>query len=278
MPDPGHAGRAADDEHLPGASHELTPAALDPDLIRSASMTFLEGYLWGPERPRAAMLEAARIAQAADRTVAFTLSESLCLGDRREGVLGMIEADWSISCSAMSMRCGTSSVAAISTTALRPFRQGRDTGDHARRARRDRRRAKASGSRSAAAPVAHVVDTTGAGDQFAAGFLAARLRGRALEGVPRSRRDRGGGSHLALRRAAGSRSQAIGGPVKNLDQLAVYCGSAPGSDPAFADAARATAAAMVRESVQLVYGGGRLGLMGLIADSVLELRRRTSTG
>ena len=59
--------------------------------------------------------------------------------------------------------------------------------------------------------------------------------------------------------------------MKNLDQLAVYCGSAPGSDPAFAEAARATAAAMVRERVQLVYGGGRLGLMGLIADSVLEL-------
>jgi len=59
--------------------------------------------------------------------------------------------------------------------------------------------------------------------------------------------------------------------VKNLDQLAVYCGSAPGSDPAFADAAKATAAAMVREKIQLVYGGGRLGLMGLIADSVLEL-------
>jgi uncharacterized protein (TIGR00730 family) len=59
--------------------------------------------------------------------------------------------------------------------------------------------------------------------------------------------------------------------VKNLDQLAVYCGSAPGTDPAFAEAARATAAAMVREKIQLVYGGGRLGLMGLIADSVLEL-------
>ena len=59
--------------------------------------------------------------------------------------------------------------------------------------------------------------------------------------------------------------------MKNLDQLAVYCGSAPGSDPAFAEATRATAAAMVRERIQLVYGGGRLGLMGLIADSVLEL-------
>jgi hypothetical protein len=59
--------------------------------------------------------------------------------------------------------------------------------------------------------------------------------------------------------------------VKNLDQLAVYCGSAPGSDPVFAEAARATAGAMVKHGVELVYGGGRLGLMGLIADSMLEL-------
>ncbi|HVI04820.1 MAG TPA: adenosine kinase, partial [Sphingomicrobium sp.] len=70
----------------PGASHELTPKALDASMIRSASVTFLEGYLWGPERPRAAMLEAARIAHSAERTVAFTLSESLCIGNRREGV------------------------------------------------------------------------------------------------------------------------------------------------------------------------------------------------
>jgi uncharacterized protein (TIGR00730 family) len=59
--------------------------------------------------------------------------------------------------------------------------------------------------------------------------------------------------------------------VKNVKRLAVYCGSAPGSQPVFADAARATAQAMVSRGVELVYGGGRLGLMGLIADSVLEL-------
>ena len=54
-----------------------------------------------------------------------------------------------------------------------------------------------------------------------------------------------------------------------VKRLAVYCGSAPGSRPEFADATRATAAAMLRNGVDLVYGGGRLGLMGLIADSVL---------
>jgi len=59
--------------------------------------------------------------------------------------------------------------------------------------------------------------------------------------------------------------------MNNVKRLAVYCGSAPGTDPLFADATRATAAAMVNNGVDLVYGGGRLGLMGLIADSVLEL-------
>jgi len=59
--------------------------------------------------------------------------------------------------------------------------------------------------------------------------------------------------------------------VKNVRRLAVYCGSASGSSAVFAEAAGATAQAMVSRGVELVYGGGRLGLMGLIADSVLNL-------
>ena len=59
--------------------------------------------------------------------------------------------------------------------------------------------------------------------------------------------------------------------MNNVKRLAVYCGSAPGSRSVFAAAARATAEAMVGRDVELVYGGGRLGLMGLIADSVLDL-------
>ena len=56
--------------------------------------------------------------------------------------------------------------------------------------------------------------------------------------------------------------------MNNLTRLAVYCGSASGSKPVFADATRATARAMVENGVDLVYGGGRLGCMGIIADSV----------
>lgn len=55
-----------------------------------------------------------------------------------------------------------------------------------------------------------------------------------------------------------------------MNRLAVYCGSAMGGDPAFADLARALGAEMARRGIGLVYGGGRLGLMGVVADAVLE--------
>lgn len=165
----------------PGASHELTPAALDQEMIRSASITFLEGYLWGPERPRAAMLEAARIAHSAGRTVAFTLSESLCLGDRREGVRGMIEAGTvdilfgnedevrDLTGCGEFADCIESLSRHVSTLVITRGAEGAvavEKGDRAE---------------MAAAPVGRIVDTTGAGDLFAAGFLAARCRGRELK-------------------------------------------------------------------------------------------------
>ena len=164
----------------PGASHELTPAALDSELIRSANITFLEGYLWGPERPRAAMLEAAQIAHGAGRTVAFTLSESLCIGDRREGVLGMLRAKTAdilfgneheirhlTGCeelpdciAALSDDVGTIVITRGAEGSL-AFENGETVEINA-------------------APVERVIDTTGAGDLFAAGFLAGRCRGRDL--------------------------------------------------------------------------------------------------
>jgi hypothetical protein len=54
-----------------------------------------------------------------------------------------------------------------------------------------------------------------------------------------------------------------------IKRLAVYCGSAPGADPAFAGTARELARVMVERDIDLVYGGGRLGLMGIVADEVL---------
>ena len=54
-----------------------------------------------------------------------------------------------------------------------------------------------------------------------------------------------------------------------INRIAVYCGSAPGVDPGFADAARDLARTMAARGIDLVYGGGRLGLMGIVADEML---------
>ena len=165
----------------PGASYELTPAALDEELVRSASITFLEGYLWGPERPRAAMLEAARIAHSAGRTVAFTLSESLLLGDRREGVMGMIDAGlvdllfgnehevrYLTGCGDLN-DCLNSLSSKVKTLVVTRGADGSAAMEGGQR------------FEASAAPVKRVVDTTGAGDLFAAGFVVARCRGRPVE-------------------------------------------------------------------------------------------------
>ena len=56
----------------------------------------------------------------------------------------------------------------------------------------------------------------------------------------------------------------------SIGRIAVYCGSAAGADPAFAEAARVLGRTMVERGIDLVYGGGRLGLMGIVADSVLD--------
>jgi sugar/nucleoside kinase (ribokinase family) len=164
-----------------GASHELSPRMLDHQLIRSAAILFLEGYLWGPEQPRAAMLRAAEIARDAGRTVAFTLSESLCIAGRREGVQAMIgegvvdllfanedevlhltgRTDLETAIHELHARVGTLVVTRGAAGAI-----GVEDGQRVE---------------VPAAPVAKIVDTTGAGDLFAAGFVAARCRGHGLD-------------------------------------------------------------------------------------------------
>ena len=61
----------------------------------------------------------------------------------------------------------------------------------------------------------------------------------------------------------------------SVRRLAVYCGSAPGTDPRFEEAARDLGRVMAERGVDLVYGGGRLGLMGIIADTVIARGGRT---
>ena len=166
----------------PGASHQLRPEALDERLIASASVLMLEGYLWGPELPRRTLVRAIEIARQAGPEIAFTLSESVCLPGRREALTDVIcgggvdllflnehealqltgERDLGEALGLLSAKVGTLVVTRGAQGAL-GVQEGRRV-------------------EIAAAPVDNVVDTTGAGDLFAAGFLAARCRGRDLKG------------------------------------------------------------------------------------------------
>ena len=56
-----------------------------------------------------------------------------------------------------------------------------------------------------------------------------------------------------------------------MKSIAVYCGASPGARPLYADGARLLARALVDHNIALVYGGGKVGLMGVIADEVLRL-------
>ena len=58
--------------------------------------------------------------------------------------------------------------------------------------------------------------------------------------------------------------------MAELKSICVYCGSNPGADPEFAATAKGLGAAMARASIRLVYGGGSVGLMGELADAVLD--------
>ena len=55
-----------------------------------------------------------------------------------------------------------------------------------------------------------------------------------------------------------------------IRKICVYCGSGPGTDPAFVEAARAFGAILAKNGIGLVYGGGAVGMMGALAHAVLD--------
>lgn len=164
-----------------GASHYLPAKALDEKTIASAAVLYLEGYLWDPEEPRAAMRKAIAAARAAGRKVAFTPSESFVIDRHRDDFLSLIDAG-----EIDVLFCNEHEMAALirnddfeaGIAALAPKIPVLVVTRGANGAV-----ALAGGERAqvAAEPIEHVVDTTGAGDLFAAGFLYGHVRGMALE-------------------------------------------------------------------------------------------------
>jgi sugar/nucleoside kinase (ribokinase family) len=163
-----------------GASQFLPAAALDPAVIADAAVLYLEGYLWDPEEPRAAMRRAIAVAREAGRKVAFTLSDAFVIDRHGADFRAMIEAG-----EIDILFANEHELAALTETddiergiaAIAPKVPVLvvTRGAHGAVALAGGERFEVS-----AEPVARVVDTTGAGDLFAAGFLFGQVRGRAL--------------------------------------------------------------------------------------------------
>lgn len=164
-----------------GASHLLSADMVDDAVIADAAVLYLEGYLWDPVEPRAAMRKAIAAARAAGRKIAFTPSESFIIDMHRADFLSLID-DGLIDL----MFCNEPEMATL--TGLSSFEDGiamlsAKVPVLVVTKGADGAVALAGGERAevAAQPIARVVDTTGAGDLFAAGFLYGHVRGKGLE-------------------------------------------------------------------------------------------------
>ncbi|WP_030540808.1 adenosine kinase [Sphingobium sp. DC-2] len=164
-----------------GASQFLPASALDMGLIRSASILYLEGYLWDPEQPRAAMRAAIDAARGAGRKVAFTLSDSFVIDRHRDDFIdlidkGLIDILFSNEGEIQSLAQIDDFEKAVTAIAARVPVLVSTRSEKGAIALVDGVRYE-----TLAAPVEAVVDTTGAGDLFAAGFLAGHLEGLDVE-------------------------------------------------------------------------------------------------
>ena len=162
-----------------GAAADLTVADIEADVVKAAQVTYLEGYLFDPPAAQQAFVAAAELAHSADRKVAMTLSDSFCVERHRDAFRAMVEDHIDI-------------LFANETEILTLYEV--DKFDDALQAVRGHcevacltRGEKGSVVLSGedvhvidSEPVDSVLDTTGAGDLFAAGFLYGYTHGRSL--------------------------------------------------------------------------------------------------
>ena len=164
-----------------GAAQELTVEVLDEDQIRAAAMLYLEGYLWDPETPRYAMVRAIEVARQAGRKVAFSLSDLFCVERHRDGFTsligdGRVDTLFANEAEILAMARVSDVETAVAAIAPKVETLVVTRGAAGALAVRGSERADVS-----AEPVREVVDTTGAGDLFAAGFLFGQATGKSLD-------------------------------------------------------------------------------------------------
>lgn len=162
-----------------GACVTLTEKDVEEDIVRGSAITYLEGYLWDPPEAKQAFRKAMAIAHDAKRKVALTLSDAFCVDRYREEFCSLVndEAD-------IIFANEAEIISLYKTTNFDDaLRKVQASGTLAALTRGERGAVVVSGSEVheiACDPVDKVVDTTGAGDQFAAGFLHGLTHGRDL--------------------------------------------------------------------------------------------------
>ena len=164
-----------------GAAQRLGPDAVDPAQVGAAKILYLEGYLWDPEEPRAAMVKAIDAARKAGTKIAFTLSDSFVVDRHRAGLWelfreGRVDILFGNEAEMMSLAEHETSEEAALTVAAEVPTVVVTQSEKGAFALSDGRKVGVP-----AEPIDALVDTTGAGDLFAAGFLAGQARGLALE-------------------------------------------------------------------------------------------------
>ena len=164
-----------------GAAQRLPAAAISAGQVASAKILYLEGYLWDPEEPRAAMEAAIDAARAAGTKVAFTLSDSFCISRHRADFVrliddGRIDILFANEDEILALSGEGEFEAAVAAVAPRVPVLAVTRSEKGAIAVAGAKRAEV-----AAEPIERLVDTTGAGDLFAAGFLAGQARGLSLE-------------------------------------------------------------------------------------------------
>jgi sugar/nucleoside kinase (ribokinase family) len=161
-----------------GAAQNLSSEALDEAQLRRAKILYLEGYLWDPEVPRAAMERAMDIVGDAGGSIAFTLSDSFCVERHRDSFNTLIDSGrldilFANEAEIVELTGEAGFDEAVAAAAARVKLLVVTRGEQGAVAVEGGERAEVP-----AEAVERIVDTTGAGDLFAAGFLAGRAQGR----------------------------------------------------------------------------------------------------
>ena len=168
-----------------GAAQNSTPADVDAIKIAASHIVYLEGYLWDPASAKDAFVKAATIAHGAGRQVALTLSDSFCVDRYRDEFLEL-------------MRKGTVDLVFANEAELHSLYQTADFETALKQLRADTKLGIVTRSEKGcvvaskegvvavpASAVDKLVDTTGAGDLFAAGFLFGLVRNAGYENAGR---------------------------------------------------------------------------------------------